>query len=83
MWSFFHFLPTSQYSSRSSHLTLYLVFPLTIYLLTWRIWRAPKNASKGQMGFDLAFKGLIMNFRLDSIVRITNLSYSLFNHLPL
>ena len=24
----------------------------------WRIWRAPNNASKGQMGFNSAFKGL-------------------------
>jgi hypothetical protein len=33
-------------------------FSLTLYLLTWRIWRAPNNASKGQMGFNSAFKGL-------------------------
>ena len=32
--------------------------PLTLYLLTWRIWWAPNNASKGQMGFNSAFKGL-------------------------
>ena len=31
---------------------------LTLYLLTWRVWWAPNNASKGQMGFNLAFKGL-------------------------
>jgi len=31
---------------------------LTLYLLTWRIWWAPNNVSKGQMGFNLAFKGL-------------------------
>jgi hypothetical protein len=29
------------------------------YLLTWRIWWAPNNASRWQMGFDSAFKGLI------------------------
>jgi hypothetical protein len=34
--------------------------PLTLILLTWRIWRAPNNASKWQMGFNLAFKGLRM-----------------------
>jgi len=33
--------------------------PLTLILLTWRIWPAPNNASKWQMGFNLAFKGLI------------------------
>ena len=32
---------------------------LNLYMLTWRIWWAPNNASKGQMGFNLAFKGLI------------------------
>ena len=32
---------------------------LTLYLLTWRIWWAPNNASRWQMGFNSAFKGLI------------------------
>ena len=27
-------------------------------MLTWRIWRAPNNAGKWQMGFNSAFKGL-------------------------
>jgi len=31
---------------------------LTLILLTCRIWWAPYNASKWQMGFNLAFKGL-------------------------
>jgi len=31
---------------------------LTLILLTWRIWRAPNNASKWQVGFNSAFKGL-------------------------
>jgi len=35
---------------------------LTLYLLTWRIWRAPNNASKGQTGFNSAFKGLTTGF---------------------
>ena len=26
----------------------------------WRIWRVPNNARKWQMGFNLAFKGLIL-----------------------
>ena len=29
---------------------------LNLTLLTWRIWRAPNNASKLQMGFKRAFK---------------------------
>jgi predicted membrane protein len=33
---------------------------LTLNLLTWRIWWAPNNASKRQMGFNWAFKGLIL-----------------------
>jgi hypothetical protein len=31
---------------------------LTLYPLMWRIWWAPNNASKWQMGFNSAFKGL-------------------------
>jgi len=31
---------------------------LTLILLTWRKWWAPNNASKQQMGFNSAFKGL-------------------------
>ena len=34
--------------------------PLTFTLLMWRIWWAPTNASKWQMGFNSAFKGLII-----------------------
>jgi hypothetical protein len=30
-----------------------------LILLMWRIWWAPNNASKWQMGFNSAFKGLI------------------------
>jgi hypothetical protein len=33
---------------------------LTLTLLTWRIWWAPNNASRLQMGFNSAFKGLIL-----------------------
>ena len=33
---------------------------LTLILLTWRIWWAPNNASKWQVGFNSAFKGLIL-----------------------
>jgi len=32
---------------------------LTLILLTWRIWWAPNNASRWQMGFNLTFKELI------------------------
>jgi hypothetical protein len=33
---------------------------LILILLTWIIWRAPNNASRWQMGFNLVFKGLMM-----------------------
>jgi hypothetical protein len=33
-------------------------FWLTLILPTWRIWWAPNNASKWQMGFNSVFKGL-------------------------
>ena len=32
--------------------------PLTLYLLTWKIWWVRNNGTKGQMGFNSAFKGL-------------------------
>ena len=35
---------------------------LTLILLTWRIGWVPNNASKWQMGFNLAFKGLKIYF---------------------
>jgi len=31
---------------------------LTLILLMWRIWWAPNNASKWQMGFNSAFNGV-------------------------
>jgi len=35
------------------------IWTLTLILLTCRIWWAPNNASKWQMGFNLVFKGLM------------------------
>jgi len=40
-----------------------LKFILTLILLTWRIWWAPNNASRWQMGFNSAFKGLNDTFK--------------------
>ena len=45
-----------------------LMWSLTIYLLMWRMWWAPNNASKGQMGFNLAFKGLMCFQRVQHYV---------------
>jgi hypothetical protein len=36
-------------------------YPLSLTLLTWRIWCSPNNASKWQMGFNSAFKGLLLS----------------------
>jgi len=33
---------------------------LTLIMLTWRIWWAYNNANRWQMGFNSAFKGLIL-----------------------
>ena len=33
---------------------------LTLILITWRIWWAPNNASRWQIGFNLAFSGLML-----------------------
>jgi len=41
---------------------------LTFILLTWRIWLAPNNASRQQMGFNSAFKGLRMSKCLETQV---------------
>jgi len=36
---------------------------LTLILLTWKIWCAPNNASRWQIGFNSAFKELKMGGR--------------------
>jgi hypothetical protein len=36
----------------------HIMFKLTLILLTWKIWRAPNNASRWQIGFNSAYKGL-------------------------
>ena len=41
-----------------------LIQRLTLILLMWTIWRAPTSASKWRMGFNSAFKGLIIAFGL-------------------
>ena len=66
---------------------LYEIFPhnicniivsgLTLILLTWRIWWDPNNASKWQMGFNSAFKGLSL---VMSQQRVCFCMLSLFIH---
>jgi len=42
------------------------MYILTLNLLTTAIFAPPSNASKWQMGFNSAFKGLIRNDRLQN-----------------
>jgi hypothetical protein len=51
--------------SVKEHLAMVLLpHKLTLILLTWRIWWASNNASKWQMGFNLAFKELMFTYPL-------------------
>ena len=47
------------YRSRPSWFLIDNIPQLTLILLTWRIWWAPNNASKWQMGINSAFRRLI------------------------
>ena len=51
--------PKSCFLGRRCEFTKCKFLVLTLILLTWRIWWAPNNASKWQMEFNLAFKGII------------------------
>ena len=53
-----HFANKTQHSQMTLPYLLYRKNNLTLILLMWRIWWAPINASKWQMGFNLVFKGL-------------------------
>ena len=55
--------------SNCQHTTVYLV-PLTLNSLTWKIWWAPNNASKRQMGFNSAFKWLMSTEQITCICQI-------------
>ena len=49
---------------------------LTLTLLTWTIWRTPTNASKWRMGFNSAFKGLILWQKKIVSLFLLEISYS-------
>jgi len=56
---------------------------LTPILLTWRKWWTPNNASKWQMGFNSAFKGLtsaadtvVLKYKNDVASQVTFLHFS-------
>ena len=44
--------------------------PLTLTLLTWTIWRAHSNSSKWRMGFNSAFKGLMLSLTTLAITHV-------------
>ena len=46
---------------------------VTLIVLKWRIWRDRNNASKWQMGFNSAFKGLIKQKTLNGTVQCQSL----------
>ena len=48
---------------------------LTLYMLTWRMWWAPNNASKGQMRFNSAFKGLMYRRIRFNIYSLNSMSW--------
>ena len=54
---------------------------LTLIPLTWRIWWARNNASKWQMGFNSAFKGLNNVFRPQKSLKKTRIRF--YNSLAL
>jgi hypothetical protein len=59
-----------------------VITDLTPILLTWRIWWAPNNASKWQMGFNSAFKGLTINLlSLSILVHFDGKQLRVLNHL--
>jgi len=53
---------------------------LTLILLTWRKWWAPNNASKQQMGFKSAFKGLKKLFSCSLLTSVNLLSLATSSH---
>ena len=55
IWSTYRYQYLPVTSLNFSHVNI----PLTLILLTWKIWWAPNNASTWQMGFNLVFKGLM------------------------
>jgi len=62
----------------SKHVVDIRTYILTVILLMWRIWWASNNASRWQMGFNSAFKGLI-----DKIVHLFwSVLYSYNRSLP-
>ena len=61
--------PNTQLTPKPPPIFIYGV--LTLILLMWRIWWAPNNSSKWQMGFNSAFKGLNYKKKIDNLSNIT------------
>jgi hypothetical protein len=60
----FEYELTYEYSVPTSHrtelLTIRKTYRLTLILLTWTKWWTPASASKWRMGFNSAFKVLML-----------------------
>ena len=57
------------------YIGLHIKSDLTLVLLTGRIWLAPNNASRWQMGFNSGFKGLIgLEFSLQVFSKMNHIS---------
>jgi len=78
------------FSARCTHFELFSQLciesacSLNLILLTWRIGWAHNNASKWQMGFNLAFKGLNRIRKLPTVwpICLWNLPGTLFDKFP-
>jgi hypothetical protein len=56
-----------------------LIRSLTLSTLTWRIWWAPNNAGKLQVGFNPAFKGLLTQHVCEAYRSTNNRTRSLLS----
>jgi hypothetical protein len=68
-------IPKNEVTTFTSRVLVETVL-LTLTLLTWRIWWAPTNVSKWRMGFNSAFKGLIIKSKHFLYVTVTTFPFS-------
>jgi hypothetical protein len=58
-WNYYVVFPNFPIQALMNYIYVHRIYLLTLILLTWRIRWAPNNASRWQVGFNSAFKGLI------------------------
>jgi hypothetical protein len=72
-----------QYRTVSQMHNKLIFFTLTLNPLTWRIWWAPNNASRWQMGFNSVFKGLtriVCNVTYHMLEMMLAVTFSVLRH---